>query len=135
MPGRWRSGLVAAVGGVLALVLIAIPLASTVAVRDSQTAVHNGHLRQALADAQTAHAIEPGASSPYLQEALVLEQGNNIKAASAAIAAAIARQPSDYSLWLIASRIATEADQPRQAVADFRRARALYPTSTDSPSA
>ncbi len=133
-PGRWISPrLFTALAGVMALALIAIPLASTIAVRNSQAAVHEGDLRQALADARAAQAIEPGASSPYLQEALVLEQGNNIKAASAAIAAALARQRTDYSLWLIASRIATESDQPRRAVADFRRARALYPTSTEFP--
>ncbi len=131
---RWiRPRLFTALAGVMALALIAIPLASTIAVRNSQAAVHKGDLRQALADARAAQAIEPGASSPYLQEALVLEQGNNIKGASAAIAAALARQRTDYSLWLIASRIATESDQPRRAVADFRRARALYPTSTEFP--
>jgi len=128
-----RPKLLIALAAILAMVVIAIPLASTVAVRNSQAAVHRGQLRQALADAHTGQAIEPGASSPYLQEALVLEQGNNIKAASAAIAAALARQPTDYLLWLIASRIATESDQPGRAVADFRRARALYPTSTEFP--
>jgi O-antigen ligase len=135
-PRAWWTRtprLLTALGGFLALGLIAIPLASTVAVRNSQAAAAAGDLRQALADAHTAQAIEPGASTPYLQQALVLEKGNNIKAASAAIAAAIAREPINYFLWLEASRIATESDQPRRAVADFQRAKRLYPTSTVFP--
>ncbi len=69
---------------VLALILIAIPLASTIEVYASQAAARQGHLRQALADANSAQAIEPGAASPYLQQALVLEHANDIPAASEA---------------------------------------------------
>jgi tetratricopeptide (TPR) repeat protein len=125
-----RPRLLLGLGSVLALVLIAIPLASTVAVYASQSAAALGHLRVALADADKARALEPGAASPYLQRALVLEQQDDIAGASAAIAAAIAREPDDYGLWLTASRIATESNRPRQALADYRRARELYPTST-----
>jgi hypothetical protein len=117
------------VGSVLAVILIAIPLASTVAVRASQAAVAKGELAKALTDANTAHAIEPGAASPYLQRALVLESANDISGASAAIGAALAREPTDYKLWIIALRLATEADHPRQALADYQNAHALYPTS------
>jgi O-Antigen ligase len=117
-------------GGIVAMILIAIPVASTVALRASQAAVHSGDLQKALADANTAQAIEPGAASPYVQRALVLEQANDIKRASTAIAAAIAHEPTNYQIWLIASRIATESDQPARALADYSRAEALYPTST-----
>lgn len=118
------------VGAVLAIVLIAIPLASTVWFRASQAAAARGDLRRALADANTAQAIEPGAASPYLQRALVLEQANDIRGAQREISAAIAREPRNYVLWLTAERIATEADHPRVALADYLRARSLYPTST-----
>jgi hypothetical protein len=116
-------------GSVLAMVVIAIPLASTVAVRASQAAAAKGQVARALTDASTAQAIEPGAASPYLQRALVLENANDISGASAAIAAALAREPTDYKLWLAAEPIAVEADHPRQALADFQHAHALYPTS------
>lgn len=122
--------LLLALGAALAIVLIAIPLASTVWFRASQAAAARGDLRQALADANTAQAIEPGAASPYLQRALVLEQANDIRGAEREISAAIAREPRNYVLWLTAERIATEADHPRVALADFLRARSLYPTST-----
>jgi O-antigen ligase len=114
---------------VLALILIAIPLASTVADRASQAATRQGHLARALTDAKTAEAIEPGAASPYLQEALVFEKADDIAGATRAITLAIAREPRDYRLWVEASRIAAEADRPRRALADWNRARFLYPTS------
>jgi O-antigen ligase len=125
-----RPRLLLGLGSVLALVLIAIPLASSVAFYASQKAAAHGHLRVALADANKARAIEPGAASPYLQRALVLEQQNDISGASLAIAAAIAREPANSQLLLTASRIATESDRPRQARADYQRARELYPTSS-----
>ncbi len=130
LPSWIAPRLVLALGSVLALILIAIPLASTVAYRNSQNAAARGQLAVALSDANTARAIEPGAASPYLQRALVLEQQNDISGAATAIAAAIAREPTNYTLWLTAERIATESDRPRQALADYRRAHDLYPTST-----
>ena len=126
---RLRPRVALGLGSVLALILIAIPLASTVAVRASQAAVDKGQFVKALADANTAQAIEPGAATPYLQRALVLEKANDISGASAAIKAAIVREPKYYKLWLIAERIAVEMDHPRQALADHRRAQTLYPTS------
>ena len=122
---------VSAVGAsVVALGLIAIPLVSTVELRSSQAAFVQGRLSQALADANTAQSIEPSAASAYLQRALLFEQANDIGAASTQITTAIAHEPNNYELWWIASRIETEADHPRRALADYRRARSLYPTST-----
>jgi O-Antigen ligase len=124
-----RARLVLVPGAVLALILIAIPLASTAADRASEAAAAQGQLARALTDAKTAQAIEPGAASPYLQQALVFEQANDISNATSAIRAAIAHSPTDYELWVIASRIATEAGHPRRALANWNRARLLYPTS------
>jgi O-antigen ligase len=119
-----------AAGSLVALALIAIPLASTVALRASQRDYARGEIGKALTEANTARAIEPGAASPYLQRAELLEQLNDIKGASAAMAAALAREPTNSELWIVASRIAVESDQPQKALADFRRARALSPTET-----
>jgi hypothetical protein len=131
MPRRLlRPRLLLVPVAVLALILIAIPLASTIADRASQAAYHRGDLAQALTDANTAQAIEPGAASPYAQQALVLEDGDNISGAVTAIKRAIAREPDNYALWLLADRMEVEADHPRQALADYKRAEFLYPTST-----
>jgi hypothetical protein len=130
LAGSIARRLPLAAAALLAMILITIPLASTVATRSSQRAVARGNLATGLKDANSAIAIEPGAASPYLQRALVLEQLNDITAAQSAIESAIAREPTNAELWLIGSRIATEADKPKRAVRDYARSRALYPTAT-----
>jgi tetratricopeptide (TPR) repeat protein len=128
---RWSAvagRLAFAAAGLLAIVLIAVPLASTVEVRNSQADAARGRLGAALDAADAARAIEPGAASPYLQRALLLEQEDRTADAAVAIEAAIRREPNYYALWLIASRIATEQDRPREATADYARAQALFPT-------
>ncbi len=117
------------VGALPALWAIIVPLSSTVAVRSSQAAVRAGDFRTALSDAATAERIEPDAAAPWLQRALILEQLDDISGASQAIAQARAREPTNWQIWLVSSRIATEAGNPRLALADYDRARTLNPTS------
>jgi hypothetical protein len=112
-----------------ALWTIVIPLASTVAIRDSQRAAGQKNFAVALRDASQAQQVEPEAASPRLQRALLLEQLRDIPAAAAAIAQAERREPTNWQIWLVGSRIATEQDRPRLALADYLRARSLNPTS------
>lgn len=126
----WVTRALVGVIGVICAVLIAIPLASAVAVRRSQAAARSGDLSAALRDARTATSIEPGAASPYLQQALVLEQLGDVRGAWAAIREATAREPEYSELWLVASRIATENGAARVALRDYEHARALDPTNT-----
>jgi hypothetical protein len=113
-----------------AIVVIVVPLASTIAVRNSQAAARSGRPTAALADANIAAKIEPGAASPRLQQALLLEQMGYVADARTAISAALAREPDNAELWLAASRIATENGAARRALADYRRAQQLDPTNT-----
>jgi Tfp pilus assembly protein PilF len=128
-PPGWPTRAALALGTLAALWAIVVPLSTAVSVRASQAAVRKGDLRSALSDAATAQGLEPGAASPRLQRALIREQLGDIPAASQAIAQALAREPNNWRLWLVASRIATDADQPRLALADYRRAYSLNPTS------
>jgi hypothetical protein len=128
-PPHWRTRIVVGLGALVSLWAILVPLSTTVAGRASQSAAVRGDLRAALSDAADAQQIDPDAASPRLQRALVLEQLGDVSGASQAIAAAVSREPANWALWLVASRIATEADMPRVALADYRRARALNPTS------
>jgi hypothetical protein len=131
---------------IAALWAIIVPLSETIKVRQSQAAALRGQFKAALDDAATAQRIEgqfkaalddaataqriePSAASPRIQRALVLEQLGDIPGARQAIAQAAARQPTNWRIWLIASRIATESDRPRIALADYERARSLNPTS------
>jgi hypothetical protein len=120
---------VIALVALVALWRILVPLASTVEVRSSQAAARIGAWPAALRDAETAQQIEPGAASPRVQQALVLEAVGDYRAARRVMAQALVRQPTDSSLWLVASRIATEINRPHLALAEWRRAQALDPTS------
>jgi hypothetical protein len=126
---RWAGRLALGLAGLVALWAIAIPLATTVEVRRSQSAIQAGELSAALRDADNARQIEPVAFSPRLQLALLLEQLGDIRGAAAAISQAEARAPTDWQIWLVASRIATEQNQPNLALRDYQRARSLNPRS------
>lgn len=118
-----------AIASAAALIAVAIPFAMTSAIRSSQAAAGRWNLKVALGDALTAQRLEPYAASPRLQEALVLEQAHDYGTASAMIAKATAREPTNWQLWLVRARIDAEAGDARAAVRDFRRAHALNPRS------
>ena len=95
-----------------ALVAIAVPLATVSTVRDSQAAVLDGNSAQALADARTAVRLEPGAATAQIQLAEVLELQGRVPEALAAAREATADEPSNWSGWLIVSRLEAEAGRP-----------------------
>jgi len=121
----WRVGV--AVAAVLAIVAIAIPLASTSLVRQSQAAVREGDLEAALEDARDAQNVEPAAATPRLQQALVLELLGDFGAAEAAAREAIERESTNWRLWLVLSRIAAENGRIDASVDAYKEARALNP--------
>jgi O-Antigen ligase len=121
----WRIGVGAA--AVLAIVAIAIPLASLSLVRQSQTAVREGDLAAALDEARSAQNVEPAAATPRLQQALVLELLGDLPAAEAAAREAVERESTNWRLWLVLSRIAAERGRAGAAVSAYKEARALNP--------
>jgi hypothetical protein len=122
-----RLGLVATA---LACVLaIGVPLASTTEVSRSQAAVAAGNLSSALADARSAARLEPGAASPQLQIALVLELQHKYAAALAAARKAARDEPQNWSAWIVLSRIEAETGHVHSSVASYLRARSLNPRS------
>jgi hypothetical protein len=125
---RWgvRGG--AIVLAVASLVAIAIPLAMTNAERSSQAAAASHDYAAALVDARAAHRVQPGAASPQVQIALVLEAQGHPRAALVAARRA-ASDESDWSTWLIVSRLEAETGQPVASVSAYHRARSLNPRS------
>jgi hypothetical protein len=119
------------VAAVAAIVAIAIPFAMTSAIRSSQSEAGAHNLKQALSDALTAQSLEPYAASPRLQEALVYEQARDFGAAQTAIALATAREPLNWRLWLVRSRIEAESGHAIQAVRDYKHAHVLDPLDTN----
>ena len=124
---KWVTAGVLSVAAVAAMVAVAIPFGMTSAIRSSQSAAGAGHLNAALSDALTAQRLEPYAATPRLQQALVLEQAHEYTSARAPIAEATTREPTNWRIWLVRSRIDAESRHPRAAVRDYRRAHALDP--------
>jgi O-Antigen ligase len=130
-PGwrRWSPRVAVGTLAICALVAVAIPFATTEAIRSSQADVGAGHLQAALNDAATAQRLEPYAATPRLQRALILEQEGDLHGAQAAIEQAAAREPTNWQIWLIRSRIDAESGNALSAVRDYRRAHVLDPLS------
>jgi O-antigen ligase len=114
---------------VLAIVAQAIPLGSTLAIRDSQAAARRGELAEALADARTSRDVQPWAARPYLQLALVFEEGGRLPEARRSIRQAIDRDAEDWRLWLVRARLETKAGAISAARRSLHRAAALNPRS------
>jgi hypothetical protein len=121
--------IVVALAGLGIVFAIAIPLASGSAIRSSQDAVQRGDLGAALADAETAAAIEPFAATPHLQEALVLEREGAFEAAAAAATKATEAESTNWRTWLVLSRVEARRGNADASLAAYRKAKSLDPRS------
>jgi hypothetical protein len=117
------------VGSLVVVVAIAIPLASTALVRQSQDEAQVNNLSAALEDARSAQNVQPEAAGPRLQEALVLESEGQLAAASGAAQAATDREANNWRLWMVRSRIEAQLGDADVAVQYYERARSLNPNS------
>ena len=97
--------------------------------QQSQAAVNAGRGPEALRDALAAKELEPWASTPRLQLALIEEQAGNLAAARKQIHEATRRNPHDWQLWLTASRIELKSGDVASAQRALVRARRLNPLS------
>ncbi len=125
VPARVAVGVAAAA----AIVAIAIFLAATQLLRQSESQARAGDLRAALQSAETAQNAQPGFAAPRLQQALVLEELGELRSALEAARGSTGREPESWRTWLVRSRIEAELGQAHAAVEDFRRARSLNPRS------
>jgi tetratricopeptide (TPR) repeat protein len=114
--------------GVCALLTLPV-LVSTSELRSSQRAAARGDLRAASQAADNAVDSEPWAASPFVQRALVEERGGRLEAALTDLRRAQSRQGYDWRIPLLRARVAAEAGHTPEALAAYRRARALRPKS------
>ncbi|MET0306960.1 MAG: O-antigen ligase family protein [Solirubrobacterales bacterium] len=127
LPIPWRAAV--AVTALIAIVAIAIPLASTSLLRQSEADARAGDLGAALQSARSAQNVEPGAASPRLQQALLLEAQGDFDAAAEAAQEAGDREPTNWRTWLVLFRIEAERGNAGAALRLYRKARALNPYS------
>jgi O-antigen ligase len=126
LPQRLGTAAVA----LAAIAAIAIPLASTSLLRQSEAEARAGNLDAALSDARSAQNVLPGAMSPRLQRAVLLETLGDLDAAAAAAREATEREPTNWRTWLVLSRLEARRGKTDAAVRDYRRARSLNPQSS-----
>jgi hypothetical protein len=119
--------------GVIALVAIAIPLASESTVEESREQVAEGDLDAALDSAQDAVAIEPFAATPRLQEATTLELMGNVDEAVVVAREATTKEPTNWRPWLVLSRLEAKAGDVEGALDAYTEAQSLFPRGIPGP--
>jgi O-antigen ligase len=110
-----------------AILVIALPMAATSSVRDSQSLVAAGNLEAAYAKAAQAASLQPYAATPRLQEALVLEEAGDLNAALGDARLAVARAPTSSNDWLVVSRLEERTGHAAEGLAAYLHARSLNP--------
>jgi hypothetical protein len=130
-PADEAPGVVARVGVALvalaSIVAIAIPLAATSLLRQSESDGRAGDLGGALEAARSAENVEGGFAGPRLQQALVLEELGELDRAAAAARAATERESTNWRNWLVLSRIEAERGRASASVQAYNEAESLNP--------
>jgi O-antigen ligase len=120
--GPRAAGVAVAVG---AIVCAALPMLSQDRLEESRAAAARGDTAAALEAADDARAVQPWASTPYVQLALLEEQEGNLRRANRYVGDALERDPSDWSVWLVAARVQTKAGFIRRGRRSLRQAERL----------
>ncbi len=124
---RVRFGMV--VVPLIAVILITIPLASSLTLEKSQQRARDGDLEGALKAARSAHTISPSTAAPLLQEAGLLEQLGYPDEAIEAAREATSKESVNWRNWLVLSGIEARHGEIEQGLDDYREARRLNPRS------
>jgi O-antigen ligase/polysaccharide polymerase Wzy-like membrane protein len=91
----------------------------------SRDAAKHSDLVAAADDARQASALQPWASEPRLQLALIQAFGHQFHAASRSLDEAIDRAPDDFRLWLVKTQLEQRLGHKGAAKRAFNRARQL----------
>ena len=118
-----------AVAWISALALVS-PLLADREIKASNSAVVEGNLASAINHAETAHSIEPWATTPYKQLGLLAEREGNYPAAIDWLDQAIDREEDSWLLYYLRARIQQKAGDVAAARADLREAQRLNPEET-----
>ncbi|MHB8651471.1 MAG: O-antigen ligase family protein [Gaiellaceae bacterium] len=113
--------------GLAAIAIQVVPLVENLQLDRSRADARRGDDAAALRAAAAARDVEPWASSPYLQLALVEEQAGHLPAARAYVDQAIPRDAHDWAVRLIAARIEAKLGAIGAARASLAKARRLNP--------
>ncbi len=126
--GGFRVGV--GLASLLALAIIFIPLQGTNELRSSQELFRAGDLEGALRKADKAAELQPYSASAHVQQALLLEEMGDSRAALAPAREATREEPNNWRNWLVRSQIATSAGRQREAATSLRKVSRLNPRSS-----
>lgn len=93
----------------------------------SESAASRSELEAAAQDARDASNLQPWASEPWVQLALLEELSGDLMGAQKAIHEASLRAPKDWRIWLINARFEVGLNDLKGARTSLARARALNP--------
>lgn len=113
----------------IAIVLIALPALADRSLEASRAQFDAGDFQAAYESAKDAEKYQPFAATPRLQQALILEQTEQIPEALEAAQAAVERGATDWRNWLVLSDL-QEAAGDAAAAQTYEKARSLNPRST-----
>lgn len=130
-PAPWeRFGIarpLLALVAVAAIVPQVVVLAAGLHLQSAATALGNGNLPHAKSEALAAKAVEPWASTPYLDLAQIDYQVGQLSAARALLESAIRRSPDNWELYWYAAQIDVRRAAIVQAKRELDEARRLNP--------
>jgi len=121
----WQEKLGVAAVSAVAIVAIAIPLAGTALVRDSQRLFREGDLRGALDRADQATGIQPYSATALDQKALVLLADRRSEEALAEAREAVARESTNWRTWFVLASVYRSMGDVRGEERASARARTL----------
>jgi hypothetical protein len=125
MKAPYRIG--ASLAALVAILAILPGLRSATELSDSQAGVRRSDLAAALRDARDAEKSAPWAAEPHLQIALVEERTGRLDAARAELLAAQEREPTNWRIPFLLSRVEAARGDVGSALRAYRRARTLRP--------
>lgn len=126
-PPRLQTRIAIAAAALVA-VLVTLPgLRSETALRDSQREVRRGDLVAAARFAREAESSAPWAAGPHVQLALIHERAGLLDDARAELLAARRREPSNWRIPFLLSRVEVARGDVGSALRALRSARTLRP--------
>jgi hypothetical protein len=128
---RFAGGVIVLLVAWVAICGSGLLLLSDHSLDSSREAFARGDLDAAIDSADAAADLEPWASGPRTQLALLYESAGDLPAARKAIDDAIERAPESYQLYVLRSRIAAAAGDTAESRASLERAAELNPLDED----
>ena len=126
-PSRFGLGVATLLVGWAAIWGGGLLFLTEVKLGDSRAAASAGDLASAAQDARDASTLQPWASEPRLQLALVEELDNDFQAANRDLGEAIQRAPDNWEFWFVRARLGVKSGDVGAARLALERARQLNP--------